>query len=330
MSTINTPNPVKSIPPITTPCNNKPGVGTFINCAKIQDRPSCQSASECAWSQLSADAYYDIRKNKTILFSKMHSFSGPYFRFIIFQICAIFIKYSILKVILVKYPIKSFLFLKFFIYMFIINVTVFYINNLIKEFNVFNLRNKVYGNTSVCLVADRNAYDLSKYYGDDISENSSKCINLIIPKSTHWRDLYLYSDYEFMDDNDDVYDNKMKSINNIGAIITVYSIFYFLIIFICEFFAFYKDIHILKYVSAFLMIFIISIYYFLYDNINMIQSIQKYKYKDDNKLATIDFFNDYDNFELIKDQYFIKESLNIILIVTILYTIIFSTNKFYD
>ena len=62
----------------------------------------------------------------------------------------------------------------------------------------------------------------------------------------------------------------------------------------------------------------------------MIQSIQKYIYKDGNKLATIDFFNDYDNFELIKDQYFIKESLNIILIVTILYTIIFSTNKFYD
>lgn len=302
----------------------------------------CNYDDDCVWSILNDNSYFYIRSNKIkFLFSKLHSFTGPYFRFIVIQIVSMFIIYFLLKIILVKYPLKSFLYLKFFIYMLIINFTVFYVNNMIKEFNIFNLRNMLYGNSNICLISSSESSDFSNIYGNAINYLNKKtpeeCVNYGKNKSSHWRDLYLYSDYEYLKTDTtgtkfiDPSDDKIKSINNIGYIVSIYSILYFVLIFVCDFLSFVKEINLLKYVSIFVLILVIGIYVLFKNNNKYINNIQNLKYDDTKpELKSSDFFSNYSIYEDISNSYFNNEILINILIITIIYTIIFSTHKFYD
>lgn len=328
---------------LITDNNISPGTVNYELCYSKNNEDACNKISNCQWSILDDDAYFNIRSNKIkFLLPKLYSFSGPYFRFMFVQIIAMIINYFLLRIILIKYPIKPFLYIKFFIYMFIINTTVFYVNNMIKEFNIFNLRNVLYGDSNICLVNSSDSVDFGTFYGNAMDNLSKKtpldCKNHLKNNdylSTHWRDLYLYSDYDYLktDSNNkpiDPSDNKIKSINNIGYVVTVYSILYFVLIFICDFFSFYKEINILKYTHIFVSILVFAIYY-IFKNNNTINSVQKIKYNpNDPYLRTLNFFTDYSNLNDTYNNYFNNEILINIVIMTILYSIIFHTHKFYD
>ena len=290
--------------------------------------------------------YYNIRKNRinnnnivnSNMFNRLYEFTGSFSTFIISQLIAMAIQYIFIFVILIRLPNPSKLYLKFFAYMFIVNITVFYLNTLIKEYNLFNMRNLLYGNSNICAVVDSNNSNLNKTYGVIYANNKYNCINTNLDndnKSTNWIDLYNYIDYPNINNSDNTkyiinVDDKIKNINYVGLFTTIYGVLYFLLVYTCDYLAFWNKIEPLKVVPYLVLLIIMIIYIIVYNNkTSYIDNIKNNKYDDSNKLSDNNFFNK-DMFNKLKNDYNIKEILNNILAITIINTIIFTTHKFYD
>jgi len=205
---------------------------------------------------------FNIRENKISNFnngfSELHSFTGPVFIFILLQIILAVLCFGSIKLFLNKYPNPPKLYTKFIIYIIIINITVFYFNILVKQYNIFGLRNILYGNSESCLVIDKNSSDIDNYYGDytDTLSNRYTCINKTLSdkyKTTTWKDLFIY----FYDTNDDKL-NKDIIVN--GAYITIYSLFIFMIMYLCDYLSYWKEIPSLKFVCLLISLVIIIVY----------------------------------------------------------------------
>lgn len=235
---------------------------------------------------------YDIRKNKIINnnngFSEIHSFKGPIFIFLLLQLILAVLCFGSIKLFLSKYPNPPKLFTKFIIYIIIINSTVFYFNILVKQYNIFGLRNTLYGNSESCLIVDKNSSNIDNYYGDYIDNLSDRytCINdkklIKSGKTTTWKDLFIY----FYDPNND----KIQSdiIKN-GIYITIYSLLIFLIMYLCDYLSYWKEINSLKFVCLLISLIIIIVYVIVRNIDSNIDIIKNNKYNDKiPKLYTID------------------------------------------
>ena len=291
---------------------------------------------------------YDIRKNKInnqdTGFSAIHSFTGPFFIFIIMQSILAILCFGSVKLLLNKFPNPPKLFTKFIIYIIIINVTIFYFNTLVKKYNLFGLRNILYGNSESCMIIDKNASNLDSYYGDytKIKSDRYSCITANdIPnsKTTTWKDLFIFSD------DPDNNPNKNKDSIMTGLYITIYSLLLFIIIYSCDYLSYWKELPTLKFVGIFITVIIFIIYFVFYNLNSEIDDIKNNKYSVSNpKKYILNYFNYYkkftdlsvgkdnipDRYSKIRTLYNAKEFINNILLITILYTIVFLTHKFYD
>lgn len=288
--------------------------------------------------------YYDLRKNRinnnltnNNMYNKLYKFTGPFNVFIVQQLIAMAIQYIFIYIILIRLPNPSKLYFKFFSYMFIINITVFYLNILIKEYNLFNLRNFLYGNSEVCFVVDSENPNINKTFGVITNSNKYKCINTNFDndsQSTRWIDLYNYIDFPNINNDDNKYyldvDKKFININYVGLLTTIYGILYFLLVYTCDYLAFWNNIQPLRIIPYLVLLIVVVIYIIVYNKKSSdIQTVNNNKYNSLNKLSDNQFFNK-DSFAKMIDDYNIKEILNNILIITIINTILFATHKFYD
>tara|TARA_Y100000591_G_C21613456_1_gene584054 strand:- start:89 stop:676 length:588 start_codon:yes stop_codon:yes gene_type:complete len=195
------------------------------------------------------------------------------------------------------------------------------------------------------MIIDKNASNLDSYYGDytDVKSDRYSCINTIIQddssKTTTWKDLFIYSD------NPDNNSNKNKDSIITGLYVTIYSLLLFVIIYCCDYLSYWKELPSLKYVGIFISAIIIIIYIVFFNIDSEINDIKKNKYNvNDLKKYIINYFDYYKNLsdtsfisDNIPDRYLkinslynSKEFINNILLITIIYTIIFLTHKFYD
>lgn len=289
--------------------------------------------------------YYDLRKNKINndnlsnhnFYNILYKFTGSFNIFIVQQLMATAIQYIFIYIILIRLPNPSKLYLKFFAYMFIINITVFYLNTLIKEYNLFNLRNLLYGNSEACFVVDSENPNINKTFGVIANTNKYKCINKKLDndsKSTRWIDLYNYIDYPNINKDDNKYNldinKKFNNINYVGVVTSIYGILYFLLVYTCDYLAYWNNITPLQIVPYLVLLIVIVIYIIVYNqNSGDIQNFDNIKYNSNNQLSDNQFFND-GSFTKMIDDYKIKEIITNILLITIINTILFATHKFYD
>lgn len=298
--------------------------------------------------------YYIHRKNRindesavprVNSYNDLYKFAGPFNIFIISQLIAMAIKYIFIYIILIKLPNPSKLYMKFFVYMFIINITIFYLNTMIKEYNLFNLRNTLYGKSTRCFVVDTDNPNPDNIYGSISDVNKFECINMEPddinvdkqkPRSTLWIDLYNYIDYKDADGTmiDLNYsDQKLLNTNIVGLFTTIYGILYFLLVYTCDYLAFWNKIKPLKVIPFLILLIVIIIYIIVYSkdiyNKNEFYENIEAEYSKSSKLINIKR-KDKNKLTKMIDDYNIKEIMNNILILTVIYTILFSTHKFYD
>ena len=226
--------------------------------------------------------------------------------------------------------------------MFIINITVFYLNVLIKEYNLFNLRNLLYGNSDTCFVINKNRGTINNTYGTIPNMDKYTCTthDLNTQKngssnetySTRWVDLYNYFDIDTGDIDKELVDNKIDSIIMVGLYTTIYGILYFLLIYTCDYLAFWNKIEPLKVIPYLVLLIVFIIYIVVINNYDIIEMNNKSSVFDINDVNNLTLNNVItpENRNKLKNDYQIKHILNNILIITIINTIIFATHKFYD
>ncbi len=116
-------------------------------------------------------------------------------------------------------------------------------------------------------------------------------------------------------------------------------------IYSCDYLSYWKELPTLKFVGIFITVIIFIIYFVFYNLNSEIDDIKNNEYSVSNpKKYILNYFNYYKNFtnltvgkdnipdrySKIKNLYNAKEFINNILLITILYTIVFLTHKFYD
>jgi len=261
----------------------------------------------------------------------LYSFIGPYYKFIFYQVLIIMLSQAIISILLKNHYNPLYLYSKFFIYIFITNITIFYINNLIREYNLFKLRNVLYKQSDMCTLVTRDKNLNNTYNGPATDESTKSSQELCLTKKSDgatihsWKNFYQYSDSINTVD-------KLSRINMNGIYISIFTIIYFSIVYSCDYISWYYEMPNFKHISIIILLLVIVAYVIIY---NIDTQIDDYMEGGDidkmNKL-----FKDPDNSDQklihkrIHNIYDIKELFNNILMITIIYTIIFYTHRFFD
>jgi hypothetical protein len=285
----------------------------------------------------------DIRKQKILdnlddRLSQIYSVAGPMMIYMIYQMLFMVLSYVIISSILSKYYNPFKLFSKFFVYIYITNVTLFQLNFLIREYNFLGMRKAFYKNTTTCLVSDK---EFDKQYGNAPTDKQTKeeCVTIKdggAEINYSWIDLYTQAHIST--------ESKLERINKIGVWITIYSILYFSIVYSCDYFAYIYDSEILKLIAILILALVIILYTVIHKQTSTINTIVDMPVPFDlqNSPLIQRFINnpidiaDYGPMATetyatnTQDLYDIKEIFNNILMMTLIYTIIFYTHRFFD
>jgi len=281
----------------------------------------------------------EIRKKKIIdnlddRLSQIYSVAGPMMIYMIYQMLFMLLSYVIISSILSKYYNPFKLFSKFFVYIYITNVTLFQLNFLIREYNFIGLRNAFYKNTTTCLVSDN---EFEQQFGNAPTDRQTKelCVESKDTKENYsWIDLYTQAHIST--------ESKLERINKIGVWITIYSILYFSIVYSCDYLAYVYDSELLKLIAILILAFVIIIYTVIHKQTSTINTIVDMPLEEENSPLIQRFINNSIDIKdygpkatetyatNTQDMYDIKEIFNNILMMTIIYTIIFYTHRFFD